>query len=254
MLRNQMMMEYHGLAPDATRRHGHTTNGGVMAGLRLGEWGGWAYYDSGEPENEVILRFDDDGQGRLVIMKLHVTRVGGLNGSDLRRLPVGKIEALANAPRVAQEIRERLAKPAPKDVYLDEDFWGQRVVVAPVSVESLPSEIKARPFDELTPQEQRLALAPRLNLTEMPAAMMDDTIDLLLAEVPEGNRKPDEFYRQVAAVYGSLSGASGSPAVKIAERKGLPVSTVHRWVKEARRRGFLPPGRRPGSVSREDNG
>jgi len=29
----------------------------------------------------------------------------------------------------------------------------------------------------------------------------------------------------------------------LAEANGVPVSTVHRWVKEARRRGFLPPGR-----------
>jgi hypothetical protein len=223
-----------------------------VAGVRLGEWGGWAYYDSGDPGEEVVFRFADDGQGRLVVVDLRVARKDGISGTDLRRLPIGKIEALANAPGVAGAIRERLAEPEPEAVFPDERFWTERVVVAPVSVDSLPPELRDRIFDDLEPEQKRLHLAPRLNLTEMPADMMDKTIDFGLGEVPAGNRKPDEFYVRLAAVYGSLSGASGSPAVKIAKRKGVPVSTVHRWVKEARRRGFLPPGRRPPLV-REDH-
>jgi hypothetical protein len=33
----------------------------------------------------------------------------------------------------------------------------------------------------------------------------------------------------------------------LAEANGVPVSTTHRWIKEARHRGFLPPGR-PGKA------
>lgn len=66
----------------------------------------------------------------------------------------------------------------------------------------------------------------------------------LRIEAPDGTRRPDSFYRKVAELYGFLAGRSRSPAAEIAQANGLPVTTVHRWVKEARRRGFLPPGRR----------
>lgn len=57
-------------------------------------------------------------------------------------------------------------------------------------------------------------------------------------------KSPDAFYRRVAEAYADLSAKSGRPAVEIAEIAGVPISTAHRWIKEARRRGHLPPGRR----------
>ncbi|HEX3538859.1 MAG TPA: hypothetical protein VHT75_00320 [Acidimicrobiales bacterium] len=56
-------------------------------------------------------------------------------------------------------------------------------------------------------------------------------------------RHPDDFYRRVAALYLDLAQRSGRPAADIARANEINVSTVHRWIKEARRRGFLPPGR-----------
>jgi hypothetical protein len=64
-----------------------------------------------------------------------------------------------------------------------------------------------------------------------------------LLKIPPG-AKPDWFYERLAAVYRSLAQRSNRPAVLLAERNGVPVTTVHRWVKEARRRGFLPPGQK----------
>lgn len=55
---------------------------------------------------------------------------------------------------------------------------------------------------------------------------------------------PDEFYEKVAGVYSMLISRREHPAAAIAEANGIPVSTVHRWIKEARRRGILPPGRK----------
>ena len=52
------------------------------------------------------------------------------------------------------------------------------------------------------------------------------------------------FYQRVAAVYRQRVAESNRPAVEMANANGVPVSTVHRWVKEARRRGFLPPGQK----------
>jgi hypothetical protein len=67
------------------------------------------------------------------------------------------------------------------------------------------------------------------------------------AEVARSRGRPDLFYREVADVYLDLAQASHRPASDIAAQHGVPVSTAHRWVKEARRRGFLPPGR-PGKT------
>jgi hypothetical protein len=62
-------------------------------------------------------------------------------------------------------------------------------------------------------------------------------------KVPPG-AKPDGFYKRVAEVYRELAGWSNRPAVELAKANDVPVSTAHRWVKEARRRGHLPPGRK----------
>jgi hypothetical protein len=62
-------------------------------------------------------------------------------------------------------------------------------------------------------------------------------------KIPDG-AKPDRFYQQVAETYSHLARGSNRPAVEMAEVNGVPVTTVHRWVKEARRRGFLPPGQK----------
>jgi len=54
----------------------------------------------------------------------------------------------------------------------------------------------------------------------------------------------DEFYAQVAAQYLTQVGLSRRPAAVLAEAAGVPVGTVHRWIRESRRRGLLPVGRR----------
>ena len=62
-------------------------------------------------------------------------------------------------------------------------------------------------------------------------------------KIPDG-AKPDSFYQQVAKTYSHLARGSNRPAAELAEANEVPVTTAHRWVKEARRRGFLPPGRK----------
>jgi hypothetical protein len=60
---------------------------------------------------------------------------------------------------------------------------------------------------------------------------------------PDGS-DPDAFYRNVAAAYNAAVAESSKVAPRLAEKAGVPVPTVHRWISEARRRGFLPPARR----------
>jgi hypothetical protein len=63
--------------------------------------------------------------------------------------------------------------------------------------------------------------------------------------VPKGSgKKPDDFYRQVADAYEFLAQTTRAPAAEIARRNRVPLTTAHRWVREARTRGFLPPGQK----------
>jgi hypothetical protein len=54
---------------------------------------------------------------------------------------------------------------------------------------------------------------------------------------------PDGFYRQVADAYRDVVKSTSKVAVVLAEEADVPVGTVHRWILEARRRGFLPTAR-----------
>ena len=70
------------------------------------------------------------------------------------------------------------------------------------------------------------------------------------ARVPEQLREhavpgyPDEFYEVIARAYRVLAADSSRPIVELAEANEVPLTTAQRWVKEARRRELLPPGRR----------
>jgi hypothetical protein len=59
--------------------------------------------------------------------------------------------------------------------------------------------------------------------------------------------RPDRFYADIAGEYLDLARSSRRPAADLAGQHQVPVTTVHRWIKEARRRGHLSPGR-PGKA------
>jgi hypothetical protein len=55
---------------------------------------------------------------------------------------------------------------------------------------------------------------------------------------------PEEFSRLVAEHYKLWASLVPHPALSIAEEHSVPIPTVHTWIREARLRGFLPPGNR----------
>lgn len=63
---------------------------------------------------------------------------------------------------------------------------------------------------------------------------------------PAERRYPDRFYDRVAAAYQRAIDERVAPAQTIADASDVPVTTVHRWIREARRRGFLHPARAKG--------
>jgi hypothetical protein len=154
------------------------------------------------------VRFADRA-GRLEVVELHWLKAsseGAITGEDLRAVRLGQIEASANSPRIAEKIRESLGH--------DQELkWSQPAITAGHLVERLAKLVADRPRKKL--------------------------------RVPEGRGKyPDSFYDLVGSLYVLAASRSQPPAPFIAEMAEVPVSTVHRWIREARRRGFLAPSKR----------
>ena len=63
-------------------------------------------------------------------------------------------------------------------------------------------------------------------------------------EVPPTRPYPETFYGQVAEVYRELLAMGYQPTATIATASNVPTTTVTRWIREARQRGYLPPGRK----------
>jgi hypothetical protein len=59
---------------------------------------------------------------------------------------------------------------------------------------------------------------------------------------PDGS-DPDGFYQRVADAYREVLQDTNKVAVVLAKEADVPVGTVHRWILEARRRGFLATAR-----------
>jgi hypothetical protein len=60
---------------------------------------------------------------------------------------------------------------------------------------------------------------------------------------PDGT-DPDGFSSRVADAYREYATQTRAPAIRIAEEAGVPVATARSWIREARRRGKLPQGRK----------
>lgn len=179
--------------------------------------GGWVEFahDAVSPE-EFLVQFDESPSGRLEVVAIHLpTRAR--NPSDvLRAVPVAAIEALANSP-----------------VYIDE-FRRAIMIDSQAARDATTGWLKA-----VVP----LAGARAETHERLRRAFARSRSSLKL-KVPETRKKPDEFYLRVAQTYSSLATVSQRPAAELAEANDVPATTVHRWLKEARRRGLLAPGQR----------
>lgn len=182
------------------------------------QFSGWASYLSDEFDRARALLLlhigpcDDGADAPLAIREVRLMTFEPVNfpGSSLLRLiPWERIEAAVNQP-------SRRAVLA--------DFVDPRFP-APSGG---PRDLHVWPFQR--PQEQ---------LSEP---------DLLL-EIPEGYRKPNAFYADVAERFLATAAISPRPAQDLAEANGVKPTTVHRWIREAKARGLLalPGDRKPRS-------
>jgi hypothetical protein len=97
-------------------------------------------------------------------------------------------------------------------------------------VEGRPQNTMGQAFDAFRQEANRYVLAKARRKLRKPLTRPDGT-------------DPDAFYRQVADAYRDVLQTTNKVAVVLAKEADVPVGTVHRWILEARRRGFLPAAR-----------
>lgn len=154
----------------------------------------------------VRVRFEQVGN-RLQASELRL--FGAITSDGLRAVPLRRIEGAANTT-LRSAILEAIDRPMPDDVDL------------------LATGIRAyEPGRDLWREfiDRRRARSLRIPGAEEPGH--------------PGRKRPDAFYRHVAELWGYVERTDGS-AEDLAAANDVPASTIYRWVKEARRRGFLP--------------
>jgi hypothetical protein len=147
------------------------------------DWHAWVDRSRRRAPASVRVRVAEGGDGRLHVVDLRVE--GVVSAEVLRSIPIGRIEAAANAQLHASAPRAR-------------------------------------------PRRASATIAARLRTNAV-------------------RGYPDAFYDAVASAYRALATSSPRPVAELAAANGVPVTTAQRWVKEARRRGLLAPGR-PGKA------
>ena len=175
-------------------------------------WVLWSRVIGGTTEGVTVyakLYADKEGD-RSEVVELHI-KGRNLTTDKLRSIPLGHIEAVATTdPNVTPSNRE--TPPAPMSQAAN--TLGDRA-------DQLLLDSARRKADEA----DRKARQTRAQLSR-----------------PDGSN-PDAFYEQVAVAYRDAVQTTPKVAKVLADEAGVPVGTVHRWIMEARRRGFLPPAR-----------
>lgn len=168
---------------------------------------GSVFYRDPNLGREVWLRVTEGKDGRWSVTDMHWPGARPIRTEDLRKVPIGKIEAFCNLPEIVEVLHSKMSAN-PKTL----EQIARKSVVA---VNVVNREI-----------QQRRAVQ---RITKL--------------RIPDERPYPSEFYAQVAAIYSDLSAAVRNPAIEFSEKANVPLSTVHRWIKEARARGELLPSR-----------
>lgn len=227
--------------------------------------GGWVRVNDPELPGHLYVRFAPDERGRLRPVDLF------LEGSDepitaahLRAVPLADIEASTNGEEDSDLIRSRLGQAAP-DLRTLAGSFGSFLGISGHEIERAASAAEARGRQDwvtlshlsqygddylrgagVIGEDEHTMPRPRKSKPRERLAppAYDLTVPRARISRPPGRSLPDEFLIEVAHAYSSLAKDGQKPAPVIAEEAGVPVTTVHRWIKESRRRGLLAPARK----------
>lgn len=233
--------------------------------------GGWCRLNlAGDEEGPfVLVRVELGGIGRLRVVELYLR--GDLSDYVLDGLPVRRIEDLLNGGRLSGVIRQRLELPR-VDLETASGYFaggagrsddnGRGVNwVDEMFLAQYPADVRGRPNGEGAVRSMAIerpndgpfvvtgVIRPASAATNRTGAeLLPPRRPGRPIEVPPTAPYGDDFYRVVAQVYrDACAWGTGKPAQVVRERCTRPVemSQVYRWIRVARRRGFLTaaPGR-----------
>ena len=176
----------------------------------------------------VHIRITDDN-GRWLITDVYV-HGRGLSATDLQAIRLTQLDLIMNLVGYWDETGGGITDPgAIADAYnmfAAEAGYGH----------SVAEDLGEADEPSLAELRGRAADAPP-DLPELPAAERPRLTR------PDGT-DPDGFAARVADAYREYARQTRAPAVKIADEAGVPVATARSWIREARRRGKLPQGRK----------
>lgn len=181
-------------------------------GLRALGTPGWVEIELDDGDIRLLAKLARTGSGRTAVTRLIVLG-DAVDSATLRAIPIGRVESIVNSwprPLDPNDLGDLVYGDAlPPDEGLDQVDRGL-------------TEFLAKPV--------RRTRASRRGQRREPLARPDGT-------------DPEGFSRLVAQAYAHAVKETAKPALLLAEEAGVPVVTVHRWIREARQRGFLPPAR-----------
>ena len=204
--------------------------GQLAFGPRGGGWAWWTTRDMPVPDG-VVLRFAERGTRLEVVNLVMIAEVSGLTSELLKAVPIARLEAIVNGPRFAAAVRVHIAGGKPQLNV------GRLVDLSARDLSAAPKDLDAEEIEDAG-EGSGMSIVTEMNFPMLLASEMEPST------IPASGRKPDEFYRSLAEQYSWLAAAGPRPAAILAAINHVPPSTVHRWVREARRRGLLAPGER----------
>lgn len=209
--------------------------------------GGWVGVDGVDLPGPVYVRVRPAPNGRLRITEFYVDAsandASAISADDLRRVPLGRIEALINAN--ADEVLPRMNYPSPDlsklasyyatwfsgyEKRITERNW---VAISFADQASQPDDLAGLPaFERIKPQRREWR------------GLRNGDDDFCLSSGPPVDGLTDEFLQDVARAYAAAVARGERPNVAIAAQTGYPRKSVQRWVYTARQRGIMPRGSR----------
>lgn len=171
---------------------------------------GWVrVHLTGREEPDVTALAATEQRGDRTVIRHLLISAEHVNSAAVHRFPIGWLESVINVQGLAAGFREQATDQTRTDV--------------------LTKEIDRLLSADLPPRLQDRGVSG-----EPPRAKL---------QRPTG-QDPDAFYRLVSIAHDEAVQARKPPGPAIAEEAGVPVRTVHGWIREARRRGHLPPATR----------
>jgi hypothetical protein len=174
---------------------------------------------SGTDETRVLVKLENR-DGRTSVTR--VVLAGTLDSTTLRSLPLARVEAALSHPKFGML---RPPPAYPEDVLAEMSARGElfpEVTEMDAALESYLNRSKP----SLRRQGRPRRTSTRKSLTR-----------------PDGT-DPEGFSRRVAEAYNDALLTTSAPAPVLAAEAHVPVTTVHRWIREARQRGLLAPARK----------